>query len=135
MELICVMLDDYDMFSHSRELLDYGFTNYQKVNIVNKGDMAESISVLNGITDKINTEYAESFSIPLTAEERKTVKKTLKMPDNICAPIKKGDKVGTLEISVLGNTVKTVDIIASADAIENTYEYNLKKVLEKFFYG
>lgn len=135
MELITVLLDDYDMFEDSRTLLDYGFTNYQKVNIVNKGDLLGTAEVENGIAKKVDAIAEADFSYPCTSEEGASIRKELKLNQTMAAPIKKGEEIGKLELYLGGQKMCEIPAVASSDILENTYGYNLRRIIENNLFG
>ncbi len=135
MELITVLLDDYDMFEDSRTLLDYGFTNYQKVNIVNKGDLLGSADVGNGIAKTVDAVAEKEFSYPCTSEEGASIRKELKLNQTIAAPIKKGEEIGKLELYLGDVKMCEIPAVANSDILENTYGYNLRRIIENNLFG
>jgi D-alanyl-D-alanine carboxypeptidase (penicillin-binding protein 5/6) len=135
MELITVLLDDYDMFNDSREVLDYGFTNYQKVNIVNKGDVLGVADVANGITKMVDVVASLGCQYPCTQAESASIRRELKLNAAIAAPIKKGEEIGKLELYQNGRKVTEIPAVAAGDVIENTYSYNLMRIIQNYISG
>ncbi|MEI6101296.1 MAG: D-alanyl-D-alanine carboxypeptidase family protein [Eubacteriales bacterium] len=135
MELITVLLDDYDMFEDSRTLLDYGFTNYQKVNIVNKGDILGSTDVGNGIVRTVDAVADADYSYPCTGEESASIRKELKLNQMIAAPIKKGEEIGKLELYLGDQKMCEIPAVASCEILENTYGYNLMRIIKNNLFG
>jgi serine-type D-Ala-D-Ala carboxypeptidase (penicillin-binding protein 5/6) len=135
MELITVLLDDYDMFEDSRTLLDYGFTNYQKVNIVNKGDLLGTADVENGIAKKVDITAENDYSYPCTEAEGASIRKELKLNSVVAAPIKKGEEIGKLVLYLGDQKMCEISAVAKNDVLENTYGYNLKRIIENNLFG
>ena len=135
MELITVLLDDYDMFDDSREVLDYGFTNYEKVNIVSKGDLLGTLDVENGIAKKVDVTAGQDFSYPCTREEGASIRKSLQLNSQVAAPIQKGEEVGKMELYIGNNKMAELPAVASNDVLENTYGFNLMRILQNNLFG
>lgn len=131
MELICVLLDDYDMFDDSRVLLDYGFTNYQKVNIVNKGDSLGEAPVENGIAKTVGVVAAADYSYPCAANEVTSIRKKLIIHAPVISPVRRGAEIGTIELYLGDKKMVVLPAAAAEDVPENTYGYNLHRVLKK----
>jgi D-alanyl-D-alanine carboxypeptidase (penicillin-binding protein 5/6) len=52
------------------------------------------------------------------------------LPDYVCAPIKQGDVVGTVELRLAGETIGTVNLIAGQDVNRSTFLYATAKFRE-----
>jgi D-alanyl-D-alanine carboxypeptidase (penicillin-binding protein 5/6) len=135
MELITVLLDDYDMFDDSRKVFDYGFTNYQKVNIVNKGDPLGDAAVQNGLEESVGAIAGASYAYPCSGEELDSVRKTVLLDDSISAPVSRGDVIGKIEVYIGGGKMAEIPVMADSDVFENTYEFNLLKVIRNYLFG
>ncbi len=134
MEIITVLLDDYDMFADSREVLDYGFTNYQKVNIVNEGDPLGPADVVDGLPGTVELVAGGGCSYPVTGDESASIRKVVTI-SKIVAPVKTGQEVGKIEVFLGDQKMTEIPVLAAGDVIENSYEYNLHKIIENYIYG
>lgn len=134
MEIITVLLDDYDMFADSREVLDYGFTNYQKVNIVNEGDPLGPADVVDGLPGTVELVAGGGCSYPVTGDESASIRKVITI-SKIVAPVKTGQEVGKIEVFLGDQKMTEIPVLAAGDVIENSYEYNLHKIIENYIYG
>ena len=50
------------------------------------------------------------------------------MPDQLPAPIKQGDIVGTVTLTIEGETIGTADLIAGSDVSRNQLLYTISRV-------
>ena len=50
------------------------------------------------------------------------------MPDELAAPIKQGDVVGTVTLTIQGEVIGTADLIAGSDVSRNQVLYTLSRV-------
>ncbi|WP_051599266.1 D-alanyl-D-alanine carboxypeptidase family protein [Metaclostridioides mangenotii] len=122
------------LYLDSRELLDYGFDNFYSATVLDKDDYVKTKKVM--FTKQKELIYKPKFSYKLTlrnGEQKKdyTIKSNL---DKINLPIKKGDKVGTLDVYSGSEKDKTIDLIAQNDLsssfafiTENTLVLNICK--------
>ncbi|MCH5165764.1 MAG: D-alanyl-D-alanine carboxypeptidase [Clostridiales bacterium] len=128
--LICVAIGAENSKTRNKEvseMLNYGFSNYKTVYAVKKGDVLGEYAVSNGKTDKI-TVVAES---DCTAFIKNGEKSEFTLDINVkelCAPVKAGDKVGTVSVKLNGNEFATVGIIAQNGCAQKGY----KDVLDDF---
>lgn len=92
------------------------------------------VTVENGIKDGVEIKLCETIVLPLSEEEVKMVYSVIHKTDGMQAPVNAGDKAGYAEF-YLGNEKLAVSGIEAAESIEeNTYLYNLKKVLQKWYW-
>ena len=126
MRLITVVAgskSDNDRFLSSQRLLEYGFRFYttQKMLIAEKE--YQTITIWGGEEKSLGVGVLEDISITLHRTSFKDVKTIYKVNNNIQAPIKIGQKVGTLEIISNDNVVLAADLVA------------LKNIKAKGFFG
>ena len=57
---------------------------------------------------------------------------TFNLPDSLAAPISQGDVVGSVTVSIQGEEVGTVDLIAGSDVSRNQVLYTMSRVGEFF---
>ncbi|MCF6139645.1 D-alanyl-D-alanine carboxypeptidase family protein [Pseudalkalibacillus berkeleyi] len=113
--LISVVMkaDSYNArFEETRKLLDYGFNNFSKKEIV-KADYEvkgkSSLPVIKGKEKKVAVQSTDALSVVIANGEEdkykpKAVwsKKALNDKGELTAPVKKGDQVGTLKLEYSG---------------------------------
>nr|WP_275695708.1 D-alanyl-D-alanine carboxypeptidase family protein [Fredinandcohnia sp. SECRCQ15] len=105
---------DAPRFVETKKLLDYGFNNFEKVEIFPKGYQMkgkEELKVLKGKEKEVEVVTNKPISILIRKGEDKSLyeasyvydKKLVSKDNEITAPIKKGDKVGTMKITYKGD--------------------------------
>ncbi len=105
-------------FGEASKLLDYGFANYDSIKLFTKDqelEEMEQIRVTGGKTDKIKGVVASDFSVLLKRDTPQDFKFVLDIPDVLCAPIEKGEKIGSVKVIHLDDTIGEVDIVAAED--------------------
>lgn len=125
-----------DIYLDSRTLIDYGFDNFQSSTIVDKSKYTNSTDVMFTKQGKLVYEPAHSYKVILPKKSKVEDYKTNIKLDKINLPIKKGDKVGTLEV-YKGNTLDaSIDLIATDNLnsifsfiTENKVLYSMLKIL------
>ena len=126
MELIAVVMkcNGAEHYTDTASLFDYGFTHYESVKILSAADHTATVKVMETYNEKavergtITVAPAEDVYHTLpkgTDISDITVEKDL--PESIDAPVKAGQTVGTLNISLHGEVLKTVDLV-SQDTID-----------------
>ncbi len=121
-ELISVVMKAEAMtrFSSAIELLEYGFDNYENIELVRQGDIIGSAKVKGGKARKVEA-YADRSYQALAANGTKGNAKTeIVFNEIIRAPIKKGDKLGKVNI-VLGDQVVGSVNLKAANSVEQSF--------------
>jgi len=122
------------IYLDSRELLDYGFDNYYTATVLDREDYVKTKKVM--FTKQKELIYKPKYSYKLTlknGEQMKdyNIKSNL---DEINLPVKKGDKVGTLDVYSGSEKEKSIDLRAQnnlnsifAFITENALYFNIFK--------
>lgn len=112
----------------TKTILNYGFSNYSNEKIINKGETAGKIKVLNSPeNNEIEVLYNNDFEMLMSQEEKLGIKIVSDIPDVLEAPVYKGQTVGKAEIYINDELMAEVELIAEKDA----REYNFKDWIEK----
>lgn len=101
-------------FSNATKLLDYGFTNYSYKSFANQGDFIKQISVTKGIDSAVNVVYETSPSFLVKKGEESKITYEINLPDNVSAPISKGQQLGTITYYSDGSKLDTVNLISDS---------------------
>lgn len=96
----------------ARQLLDYGFASYSLYE--NAGGDAGRVKVIGGVADSCGAEYP-SFTALLPKGKSKRVQTELLLDERIAAPIKKGDRVGSVRYLLDGEVLAECEITATDD--------------------
>jgi len=117
LRLIAVILnapDSKTRFIEANKLLNYGFSSYKSVNVVEKGKPLSTVEVNKGTKKEISAVAKDNISILSTKNDNKEYKTEVKLDsEKINAPIKSGDKLGVVTVMDGDKHIKTVDIVAS----------------------
>ena len=136
MRLITVVMKEEDSNKRSADtskMLDYGFNVYMVQTILDEKTTIEKQKVELG--KKLTTEIVPKESITILNKKNEEIKNiTYKTNINkIIAPVKKGDKVGTIDIIEEGKVISTIDATVKENIekanIFTVYLRNLKEVI------
>lgn len=133
MELAAVIMGgetSQDRFNGAKKLLDYGFANYSfsKIDSGLKEDL--TVEVENG-TEKsllLKADGTVSLLLPKTSSnkiQRKTV-----LEESINAPVKKGDKIGSIDIYIGEEKVGEIQLTADSDIKKLSFGETFKWILK-----
>ncbi len=114
LELVAVIMSgdtSNDRFNGAKKLLDYGFANYEYSSISPALEQTE-LEVKNGVQRRFKIATPQNFNALLKKSESASVTQQTKLNENITAPIKKGDIVGSVEFYLNDDIIDSVDIVA-----------------------
>ena len=112
----------------AKKLLDYGFANYSLAKFEPRE--LDPIPLLGGLTDTLRIVYGE-FSQVVGKGKVGAVEKKITLPDNLTAPVRKGDCVGEVEYILDGEVIGKADITALESADKIGYRGVLIGILKK----
>ncbi|MCA1054708.1 D-alanyl-D-alanine carboxypeptidase [Rossellomorea aquimaris] len=108
--------------SEVTKMLDYAFNQYQTKPMFKKGDSLSKVKVSKGKESKVQAVTDEPISIlAKKGEKLDGVEQKVTLSKDLKAPIKKGDKVGTLVINNKGKKVVESDLVAKEDVNEASW--------------
>ncbi|KUO73677.1 MAG: hypothetical protein APF77_22940 [Clostridia bacterium BRH_c25] len=110
----------------ARKLIDYGFANFTSSTVAKKGDIMQEVRVSKGSRLKVNAVTDRNISVLLNKGEEKSIKKTAELPEVVNAPLKKGDKLGELVLSINDKEVGRHDLVCDTDVSKSSFINNLK---------
>jgi D-alanyl-D-alanine carboxypeptidase (penicillin-binding protein 5/6) len=117
----------------ARKLIDYGFANFNSFLVARKGDKIQEVKVSKGSSPKINAVTETDISVLLNKGEEKSIKKTAELPEVVNAPIKKGEKLGAVIISINDKEVGRYDLVCDTDVTKSSFMNNLKNSFRYWF--
>ena len=135
MQLVAVVLDSYYMWNDSIALLDYGFQNARPKTLVKKGEVVAKVEVADGRQDEVELVAAESLVAVEKLGETGKVEKKLEIPEEVAAPIKKGDVVGKVVCYYDGKRQGAIYLLAAQDVEYYSFWDNLLNWWREFWKG
>ncbi len=118
MQLIAVVMGSEtssDRFESAKSMLDFGFANYCIVKPAEEVKLSEGVKVLKGESEIIKIELDKGFETMIEKKQKKDIKGEVKLPENVTAPVKKGDKIGEVEFKTGDEILGKCSIIAAED--------------------
>jgi len=114
MHLIAVVMGSptsAERFSAATKLLDYGFANYAMAH----PELPElpEIKVLKGVVGSVSLKAEGDGAVLLEKGKARDIKARLSVPENLQAPVDKGQKVGAVIFEVDGEEVARLALHAT----------------------
>lgn len=123
-------------FQNAKQLLDYGFKNYEYKRFANKGEVVRNLKVSKGVKDNTNAVFDEDVGILVKKGSDNEIIQKVELVDNkdvITAPVEKQQKVGTVSYISNGKTIRVVDIVAEEKIGKKTLYNTSKKIYKEWF--
>lgn len=115
----------------AKMLLDYGFSNYE--GYTSPDIELPSLYVKGGVSDLCPLAVG-SFSAVLQKGQGARVKYEAVLPEELIAPVTKGDKVGEVIFSLDGAEIGRCDIVAAETVEKISFSEVLWRVMKKFLF-
>lgn len=131
LHLISVVLGSNDHFGVSRELLNFGFSNFALRKIINAHKNYGSVKIENGIKNELLLVAEDDISVPITKKDIIDLK--VVAPNKIKAPVYKNQPIGELQIFINGNYICSTALIASENLRELTIADMFYKIIRHWF--
>ena len=124
--------------SRSREsirLLNWGLRKFDTVKVAKKDEVFTSLGVWLGKKGKVDILSTEDVYLTIPKRKKKTIEAILEYEGPVEAPIKKGDKLGMLNVYISGELVKQIDLISNENIKRSNIFSRLLKSLNYLVWG
>jgi len=117
--LICVVLNSEDAWADARSLLEYGFESFYKVALIAQDVTRATLKVRGGVVATVEASAVEDVVAVLPRAERPTEPRLV---NEWCeAPVRAGDLVGQLEVSMPDGRRRSVAAKAVEDVAQSLW--------------
>lgn len=132
MELISVTLgspNTDERFAAGRKLLDYGFANFALVKMTPPEEYLAPVPVAHGTAETVQPICEEPAAFLLKKGQEAGVEQSVYLPEKLEAPVKAGDVLGRVTVTLSGGEIGGYDIVAAEDVPRMGFFEALKKLL------
>lgn len=132
MQLICVIMKAPDRDTRNeaaKKLLDYGFSNYSVVQI------PDTLIEDNKISSSVNDKYdfaVEGYSTVVAKGMEGNIEQQIYLKKDLCAPMKRGDKVGGVKYLLEGKEIYEGNITLTQDVEKIGYFGLVTRLFQNF---
>lgn len=138
MRMVAVVMGEPDSKTRNAEvtaMLNYAFTHYVSYPLYKENQMISMVKVEKGKLDKVAAVIPHDFSLLLKKGEKGSqYQRFVQIDPDVAAPIKKGQKIGSVVVKKHGKIVTTVDLV-SADSVEKAHWWDLLKRTSRKMFG
>jgi D-alanyl-D-alanine carboxypeptidase (penicillin-binding protein 5/6) len=114
-QLISVVLNSPSAeacYNHSQNLLEYGFNEFKLEKVIKKGGIYKKVKLPEIFNEKLSLEASKDLIIQVRKMPG-TLKKLIIAKEPKSLPIKKGEKLGEVEVKQFGRNLGKVDLVAA----------------------
>lgn len=129
-QLIVVLLNSPSRFKEAKELLEYGFSQFELITGLKQGEQFIELPVEKGQSDKVSVIVKEDLSIVIPDKEKEKLAKVLKLNYFPLPPLAKGQVLGSLSLVYEGKPIKTIDLLAGETVLSANWLTRFKRRLE-----
>lgn len=135
LQLIAVVMaaeDSKTRFTEAMRLLDYGFANYESINVGKKGEIISKIPIEKGSDLNLDLVLKSDSYLLLSKDKPANITKSIEVPEFLNAPIDKGNKIGELIILSDGKEVDRIDLVAKSPIEKASIITLFKRTVKSF---
>ncbi|MBQ6714702.1 MAG: D-alanyl-D-alanine carboxypeptidase, partial [Clostridia bacterium] len=131
-ELVAVVMgseSSNDRFESAKKLLNYGFANFALTEIHPEKTDAFSVEIDDGEKKKFAALADGFLKLLLKKNEGGEIKQEINLKEDIKAPVRQGDKVGSIDVFLGEELIGSIDITAAENVGKMNYLTALKWLL------
>ncbi|MFU0799910.1 MAG: D-alanyl-D-alanine carboxypeptidase [Xylanivirga thermophila] len=132
MQLVCVVLDCQPWFEDSMAIMDYCFDTFKPYTVFSSEQLLKQIHVEDGFEKEVGAVIKDDIILPVKEGEEENIKIKFDLPDAIKAPVKAGDQIGNVAVSLADEVSIIRPLYADSDVMENTFISNIKRIFMKW---
>ena len=124
--------------SRSREsakILNWGLRKFDTIQVAKKDEIFTNLKVWLGKKNKVEVVTSEDIYLTVPKRKKNTIKTVLEFEGPIQTPIKKGEKLGELNVYISGELKKRVDILSAEDIKRSNIFSRIFKSLNYLVWG
>jgi D-alanyl-D-alanine carboxypeptidase (penicillin-binding protein 5/6) len=136
MRLISVVLstksDDLRM-QETQKLLNFGFRFYESHRLYGAGASLATARVWKGVTEELPLGLAQDLHVTIPRNQYKKLNAAMNMDSTITAPVRKGQQLGTVQVTLDGKKVAERPLVALREIPEGNFAQRLSDEILLFF--
>ncbi|MDO4543011.1 MAG: D-alanyl-D-alanine carboxypeptidase family protein [Clostridia bacterium] len=130
--LVGTVINCPDMWNGAKNMLDFGFENFEMTTLVDAKTWKASVSVEDGEKKELAAVVEKSIMYPTKKNGEDTVSVSFECVKSLTAPVELNSELGTIRVLVNGQIVGERRLIASQSVDKLGFWYYLMEVLERF---
>jgi D-alanyl-D-alanine carboxypeptidase (penicillin-binding protein 5/6) len=108
--------NEVDRARQAKKLLDWGFAHYRLTEVASVTETFQRVRVSDYLERTVGIRAAETTSVPVF-DLAGPVQKRIELPADVPAPVKAGDRIGTLTVYQGKTMLAQIPLVADADVV------------------
>ena len=121
--------------AETQKLLTYGFRFFETKTFYKKGVELADSKVWKGQQDTVKVGLADDLTLTLPRGQLQKMAATMVLDESVVAPVKKGDRLGVVEVRLVNEVLHTADLVALQDVEEGGFFSRFIDAIHMFFYS
>ena len=117
----------------TRKLMNYGMEQYENITLSPGEDLPGQLSVLHGQAQICDINIPEDVTLLLRPDE--AVSCFADIPQALEAPVRTGDVIGSVTLSIDGETWREYPVTAAASVPRINYSWCFRRLVKEYFFG
>ncbi len=129
-QVVSVVLNDPVMWEDTCTLLNTALDSLKHVKLKLKEDVIGSVNVIHGLEKQVGAVLNTDLIADITDQEQARLTLNTHLLEFIRAPVQKGCVIGYISAELDGISIGKAEIIADRDVLENTFMYQLERLVK-----
>ncbi|MDD6022607.1 MAG: D-alanyl-D-alanine carboxypeptidase family protein [Acutalibacteraceae bacterium] len=118
-----------DRFETAKTLLNYGFANYESVNLTADESLITDVKVIRGAEDTVKPGHEEFKSVTLKKGDKDKISAEINLSTDAEAPIENGQTLGSINFVLNGEIISKCRLFSPQQIKRTTYADVIKAML------
>jgi D-alanyl-D-alanine carboxypeptidase (penicillin-binding protein 5/6) len=119
--------------SQTREILAWGYANFETVKVQPANQVLAKAKVWYGKSNDVQIGLAENFNVTMQKGQANAIKTQLVVQPKLTAPLKKGQVIGKFVASIDGKVISEKPLVALQDVEEAGFFAKIIDHIKQFF--
>lgn len=121
--------------AETQKLLTYGFRFFETKTFYQKDIELADSKVWKGESSQVKVGLAKDLTLTLPRGQIQKMTAAMILDESVVAPVKKGDRLGVVEVRLADEVMHTADLVALHDVEEGGFFSRLLDTVRMFFYS
>jgi D-alanyl-D-alanine carboxypeptidase (penicillin-binding protein 5/6) len=131
-QLLAIVLNSPDRYGETRALLEWGFANYRRIVVVERGLYLGSVRVMRGDPPSIGAVAARDLVWVVPKGCSPDVSTAVLLPPYIRPPVPPGSVIGSLSVKIEKREVARVQLLADQGAVHTSWWSRLRHLAQQY---
>ena len=118
-----------ERFETAKAMLNYGFSNYELINLEIDEEAFNMVEILGGESDAVKPYVKENTKLLIKKGEAEKIEQTVTLAKDVEAPVAENQKLGSVAFTLDGKTLLEVPLLASEEVKKLTFYTSLKRIM------